>query len=189
MLKGFSDMFIIQLLHKKSANGFEFPLEYPASNTAQTNSLYFSNYNSTPLGLALTAVELWFHCSPADETCSKPLGLGVQFEDTGKRSFSESSHFNPCSPRLTVRAALPHALSRLLLQTWELRRLGMVTQLQVWTLLAEVPDLEDVDKEPGFLTLKCRCWSWLGRAPGIQPPLCDACAPASSRRTKRNHGC
>lgn len=110
----------------------------------QCKQILFLTYNSTlyPLNLALTAVGLWFYCSLAIKSVPNLHGPSVQSEDSLKDSFSESSYFNNCSLGLLVEAPLSHALSCLLLKAWELRRLRIVTHLQIRRLLAEVPHLE-----------------------------------------------
>lgn len=126
---------------KKWTNTFEFTLSWLLCSANKSSSLF-----TTPLSplwtWPLLLLDCYFIALLLITSVLNLHGLSVQSEDSLKDSFSESSNFNNCSLSLLLEAPLSHALSCLLLKTWELRRPGIVTHLQIWTLLAEVPHLE-----------------------------------------------
>lgn len=132
---------VCNVFNKKWTNRFEFTLSWLLCSANKSSSLLI-----TPLCPLWTWPLPLLGCGFIALLLIKSVpnlhGLSVQSEDSLKDSFSESSYFNNCSLGLLVEAPLSHALSCLLLKTWELRRLGIVTHLQIRRLLAEVPHLE-----------------------------------------------
>lgn len=132
---------VCNVFNKKWTNRFEFTLSWLLCSANKSSSLLI-----TPLcplwTWPLPLLDCGFIALLLIKSVPNLHGLSVQSEDSLKDSFSESSYFNNCSLGLLVEAPLSHALSCLLLKTWELRRLGIVTHLQIRRLLAEVPHLE-----------------------------------------------
>lgn len=142
------------------------------------NPFYFPSYNSTSYNSAVTAVGL----SRFMKSVPNLLGFGVQFEDLLKDSFSESSNFNNFFLGADSRSSTFICIILFIAQN-----LGIVTHLQIWKLLAEIPPPGGCRTRSQASWHKCRCPSCQGRAPSFRSQLCGLCVTAPSLRTKWVH--
>lgn len=156
----------------------------------QCKQIHFPSLMTTlllPLNLASLLLGYGFIAVLLIKSVPNLPDLGVQFEDSFKGLLAESSNLSNHPLRLLVGAPLSQALCHLLFKAWELRKLCIVTHLQILKLLAEVPHLHDAEHTARLPDSKCRSYSCPDRTPCFQSQLWDLCVTASSLRTKWYH--